>query len=61
MAELQLLADALPRAPAGVGFVFLVSLFWGLRLGEACTVDAIVLDAPVPSRSELERPEDPCR
>ncbi len=48
MADLQLLADALPRAPAGVAFVFIVSLYSGLRLGEVCTVDAIVLDGPVP-------------
>ena len=47
-AELRRLAAALPEAPPEVALAFLVALHSGMRRGEVASIDAVVLDAPVP-------------
>ena len=48
MTELQQLAAAQPAAPAEVAYAFKIALYSGLRLGEVTSIDAIVLDGPMP-------------
>ena len=47
-AELRLLAGALAAAPADVAFAFRVALYSGMRLSEVATIDAVVLEGPMP-------------
>jgi integrase len=46
--ELRRLAAALPHAPPDVALAFTIGLYSGLRLSEVASIDAIVLDGPVP-------------